>query len=144
MDLKTLAAAAGEVVTSDGKKIPVRGISLSDISELVKNFRGNLSGVFDAVSASDDLHGDDIRDMLRDVIETAPNLVGQIIALATDSPGQEEEATKLPTGLQLAILEEVGKQTFVTDGGLGKTLEIVINMMSGATKAFEDLNAPKA
>jgi hypothetical protein len=144
MDLKALAAAAGTVETSNGTRIAVRGLSLVDLSQLARAHGKQLAGAFDAFKGMEANENDDATATLHQLIERAPDLVAEVIALATDSPGEAAAAKQLPFGLQVAILNETGKQTFVTEGGLGKTLEIVINMAAGTTRAIADLQTPKA
>ena len=144
MDLQSLAAAAGTVKTSNGTEIAVRGLSLVDLSQLARKHGAELAAAFDAFKGMDVDGNDDATATLHQLIERAPDLVAEVIALATDSPGEAAAAKKLPFGLQVAILSEAGKQTFVTEGGLGKTLEIVINMAAGTTRAIADLQTPKA
>jgi len=143
MDLKSLAAAAGVVKTSNGTEIPVRGLALSDIGQIIQDHKDQLERAFNTlkqVEGEDDLQ---TSNLLQDMLHEAPRLAGAIIVKATDSDNSIEDALRLPAGLQLAILEEAGRQTFVTEGGLGKTLEIVINMINSTTQTLVGLNSPK-
>lgn len=143
MDLKTLAALSGHVTVSGGAKIPVRGLSLTDFTILATDYRDTLSEAFDTLR---DAEEDDLAQsrLIGRLLQSAPRLAGQVIIQATDSDLSIEDALKLPAGLQLAILEECGRQTFVTEGGVGKILEIVINAFYGTTELLVNQGDLKA
>lgn len=137
MDLSALAAQTASIPTPSGN-LAVRGLGLSDISRLVQNYRSDLEGAFEKVSqAAESAVEDD--GFIAGLLEQAPDLVAEIIALATDQPHKAKDAAKLPLSLQVAILEKAGELTFVGEGGVGKTLEIVINMIGGATQVADQL-----
>lgn len=144
MDLKSLAAAAGKVELADGTKIPVRGLSLTDITALVRDHRTALSGAFEQLRAMDEDVVQSDSAIVEQLLESAPRLAGQVILLALSSKDTVEDALDLPAGLQLAVLNECGRQTFVTEGGVGKTLEIVINMLNGVTGTLAEMSGRAA
>jgi hypothetical protein len=139
MDLSSLAAQTATIEVPDGE-LTVRGLGLSDISRLVQRHRSDLEGAFNQVADAAQGAEEDGDQMISRLLGQAPQLAAEIIALALDEPDQVEQAGKLPISLQLAILEKCGDLTFVGEGGMGKTMEIVIKMISGATQAADLLS----
>lgn len=132
-DLKALAALSGHVTLSNGTKVPVRGLSLTDVIALANEYRDVLSEAFDTLSGADESELQQLG-LIDRLLKSAPRLAGQIILKATDSEDTIEDALNLAAGLQVEILQECGRQTFVTEGGLGKILEIVIGTFHGTTE----------
>jgi hypothetical protein len=137
MDINSLVATAGATIETPGGALAVRGLALVDITALVAAHRSTLETAFALVTAE----GAEMQmgDIAQAILQVAPDLAAMIIALALNEPDNVAGAAKLPVGLQLAILEKVGDLTFSMEGGLGKTMEIVINMLTGTAQTIADL-----
>lgn len=133
--------SAGETIkvkTKDGEaSFTVRGLTLPAILQLVKDHRAVLSSLFTEVQegGAENLS---FESMSATLIATAPDLIGDVIALCSDEV-TPELARRLPVSIQVEALSKIGNQTFVVEGGLGKTLETVIAMARGTTETIQGL-----
>jgi hypothetical protein len=125
IDLSTLDPVP-EAVEIRGLKIPVSGLSLTSIRDLMVGYPaiGTLiAGGLDAAA----------------LITQAPDIVTAILAAGTgaDEAGAAVLA-RLPAGEQLALLNAIIRLT--SPGGIGPFVEVITNLAATATAAA----APKA
>ena len=132
-----------QVLDDDGSEIAtVRGLSLNDIVGLVMINKDAMEGLFAQFNGRDpaSIGEDDINGIGIAMIESAPSLVAQIIADATDAyPEGYEQAEgedspldlilSMPTGLQIHFLEKIGRLTFEKGGSPKKLLAQVMTLV---------------
>lgn len=135
-----------ETVETPGGSFTVRGVSFVDIAALVRHHGPALAALFKEITSGKDvtLNTASIVDLGKRALETSPEIVADLIALASGSPDVEsrEIARQLTFPVQLDALEKIAKLTFVTEGGLGKLVEAVTRVMQGTSGAMESLQAP--
>lgn len=133
---------AGETITvktKDGEaSFTVRGLTLPAILQLVKDHRAVLSRLFDEVKENG-TEGASFEDMVAPLIGVAPDLIGDVISLCSEGEVSPALARRLPVSVQVEALTKIGNQTFIVEGGLGKTLETVVTMFRGTTDAIQGL-----
>lgn len=99
-----------------GVSLSIRGLSLNDISNLIKLHAGDLDGVFDLYSQASesgrDFDGIVFANYLMQLISSAPGLVSSIIATAADEPDQVDNAALLPLPVQYDIMQKIFGLTF--------------------------------
>lgn len=148
MGLKELKFPEATIKTPGGD-ITVRGLSLRDITELVRRHKAAFEGLFnDVTSGKADLdsltNGDTLIAMLA---QTAPELAAEVIAAGAGDGGDLEAievAKSLPFPTQVELLEQIGLLTFAMEGGLKKVVETVTRVMQSSTNALESVSASKA
>lgn len=129
-------------IETPGGMFAVRGLSLSDISSLAVRNRETLKALFEKATQSDGaVELDNMEAIAVSLAQTAPGIVAEVIALATDEFDDEaiEAAKGLPFPAQVEALEAIGKLTFTTEGGLKKVVATIINVTKGTTTAIGSL-----
>lgn len=133
---------ATETVRTPGGDITVRGLTTADLAVLVRHHKPAMSAFFDRVVVKEDgLDLDDLKGVLAELGEAAPELMAHVIALAADSPEHVHVARRLPFPTQIELLEKIGVLTFATEGALKNLVATVIRMLSSTTEALEALQA---
>ncbi len=124
-------------VSFPGGSFAVRGLSLEDVTKLLaahgplmEQFFAKYSGAPESTSALEVGMG---------LINQAPLLVANIIALAADEEHLVERVRKLPIATQQDALEKIARLTFDASGGPGKFVEAVIRLVSGTTNLMGSL-----
>jgi len=113
-------------VTLGEVRVPVRGISLNDISSMLRDYLAEISALFDmydneetretalAASASFAIR----------LVQECPDVAAQCIVLVTDSPQSElEKAKRFPLGWQVEVMRVALEVTFEEAGGAKKFLD---------------------
>lgn len=131
-----------KVLDDDGTEIAtVRGLSLNDIVGLIMINKDAMDGLFAQFSDRDpeSISEDDINGMGLSMIQSAPTLVAQAIAEATDAykgyvevEGEDSPMDlimSMPTGLQIHFLEKIGRLTFERGGSPKKLLAQAMNLV---------------
>lgn len=123
----SLAEFQPETITITHKKVsfPVRGLSLQDISSLLRTHSDDLEAVFEMYEQ--EANGLNFGNMAMAkfatrLIADAPGLVSHLIALAADEPTMVNNAARLPLITQIEALKAVGQLTFEEVGGVKKLL----------------------
>ena len=131
-----------QVLDDDGSEIAtVRGLSLNDIVGLVMINKDAMEGLFAQFNGRDpdSIGEDDINGIGIAMIESAPTLVAQAIAEATDAYKDHQQVAgedtpmdtilSMPTGLQIHFLEKIGRLTFEKGGSPKKLLAQVMTLV---------------
>lgn len=143
MALKDLFVPTVTIKTSGGE-FAVRGLSLNDILRLVEKHRASMNTLFQKfVQSGEDLGLENSAQMGAVLVESAPDVAAEIIALAADEPDQLETVKSLSFPVQLDTLEQIGRLTFEAAGGPKKVVETVIRVIQGATNLLGDLQTSK-
>lgn len=114
----------GEIVLS------VRGLSLDDVSILVRGHMDDINRLVDLAREKGDFG---TVSFLTDALVTAPKVLFDMIALAADEPTYSEDSRKLPVGLQIKILQDVLMLTLEDIGG-PKALVALVQKIVGDRK----------
>lgn len=119
-----------EEVKIPGGSFAVRGLSLEDVTVLISSHGPVMEDFFARYSGNEDF---DAMQIGMNLVNSAPALVAQIIALAADEPDQAQKIRKFAINVQQEALEKIAKLTFDASGGPGKFIEAVIRLVKGTT-----------
>ncbi|MFC3724405.1 phage pre-tape measure protein [Neoaquamicrobium sediminum] len=144
MALKGYRLPTLDVELPGGDSFPVRGLSLPDITFLVSRHGDTMRTLFDRYSGDETIAISDLASVGTSILETAPTLAAEIVAVAADEPDEMETIMRLPFPVQVDALEKVGKLTFDTAGGPKKVVETVIRVFRGISDMTADLRTSKA
>ena len=102
-----------------GEPFVVSGVTASQVFTLYRRHKADLSTLFDNLSGRATIEAGDVMNSVEGIIAMFPDLVGEVIALASgvspDSPELDEEvaiAKSLPVAYQVEALEKIGELTF--------------------------------
>ena len=121
--------------------ISVRGLSLSDCAELLKRHGESLEAVYQKNIAS---QGDipPAVDIAKSLMQSAPEAVAELIALANDEPKMSETVRKLPIPVQVEALTRIAILTFHSEAEVKKLIETVIQGSGILTGLMNSLGSP--
>ena len=134
MPLEGYTPQTREIEVPGFSPLRLRGLSLSDVSFLVRIHRADLDTMFAKMQAKSESDGPPEMGMVHLVtvlFETAPMLASAVIALAADEPNEIEVVNRLPVSVQIEAIEAVGELTFAGEGGSKKVVEAVTRMIGG-------------
>lgn len=148
MALKDLKLPTVIVKVGPDSEFAVRGLALDDITRIMRENGITLDAIFDTVMsgrAENMLNEDAIGDYAMTMVQSAPGVAAQLIALAADGdpddPAEIEMARRLPVTIQIDALVKIGQLTFAMEGGPKKLLETVVMVAKGTTSLMSDLKA---
>lgn len=140
MSLKELTIPSAPVQTPGGE-FSVRGLSLDDLTYILQRHAVEVSRVISVIEAKRGEIGNDlISELAVGLIQSAPAVVAEIIAVASGNPGEAAYARTLPFPVQLDAIEKIGNLTFEVSGGPKKVLEAVIRLAKGTTGLLDSLS----
>lgn len=125
----------------------VHGLSFNAIVGLININREAVEGLFNSFQGreAETVSEDEISSLGMDMIKSAPMLVAQIIAEASDAyvgydPDSADESPmdvimSMPVGLQIAFLEKIGPLTFNAGGGAKKMLALAMKAVRGGNQS---------
>jgi hypothetical protein len=142
MGLRSLRLPSSDVQVPGGDSFAVRGLSLQDVSILVRNHGATMTLMFDRYmrQAEEGLPPADMATMGRTLLEIAPDAAAEIIALAAGEPDAIDVVRVLPLPVQVDALDKIMGHTFTTDQDLKKVVETVIRAATGTTGLINSLN----
>lgn len=131
-----------ETVEIPGGHLVLRGLCPDDLVVLLRENYESLAMLFNRYIADPDFgqalmsdgaamqNGEApmdkaVTDAVLDVLQKAPDLVAQAIALAAEEPGAVQQAKRLPLSVQMEAVEVIVVLTLRAEGGLGKLTERV-------------------
>ena len=132
---------ARQKVEFKGGSVSVRGLSLDDVTVLLKHHLADLDNLME-------IYQRDVKDEMAiaaavqygvSLAREAPGLVAHVIALACDEPEKVDQARMMPLPVQVELLKAIGTLTFEEVGGAKKffeslqTLTAAIRPAKGAT-----------
>lgn len=149
MSLRGFKPLTETVALPDGETFSVRGLSLEDISILLRHHYEPIRVLFDryvgaasAEAVTQTLGAEDVgpglEDVFRDALSMAPGLLADAIALGADEPDLADAARKLPVGVQIDAVEKVITLTLKAEGGVEKLTETVTRLANGLTSLNVD------
>lgn len=140
MGLKDLTIPSVPVKTPGGE-FSVLGLSLNDITYVLQRHAVEVAQVISAVEANQGAVSNElVSELAVTMIQSAPSLAADIIAVAAGEPDQVATVRALPFPVQLDAIEKIGNQTFEVYGGPGKALEAVIRLAKGTTSLLGSLS----
>lgn len=143
------------------QKLRVRGLGLEDLMKLLRVHGPGMVTIFnqtvqavrlaeataESVEAKLNIDPLDAVRIFQIAFEQAPDLVADLIVLASDSDTPVEDvkkARKLPLPVQLKLLQEIFRLTLEEHGGLGELMETVMMLLGGANGLLKNLTALQA
>ena len=140
MSLKDLTIPSVPVQTPGGE-FSVRGLSLDDLTYILQRHAVEVSHVISAIEAKKgDVDHDLISEMAVGLIEAAPGVAAEIVAVAAGELDQIDTVRRLPFPVLLDAVEKIGNLTFEVYGGPKKVLEAVIRLAKGTTGLLDSLS----
>ena len=137
-----------KIMDGDDEVGTVHGLSLNHIVGLINTNRTAVEALFNKFQDKDEasLTDEEVGSIGIELIEQAPVMVAQVIALASDAydgyDANDEEAASpldtimsMPVGLQLAFLQEIGDMTFSAGGGAKKMLALALKAARGGSQS---------
>lgn len=118
-----------DTVRFNGQSLEVRGLSLADITYIVRHHQSVVAGLY-VKAISGDLSGD-VNEIAFAMADDFVPLASMTIACAMGAPKQADIAASLPFSVQVEALEKILSLTLVAEGGLGKLVEIVTRAVQG-------------
>lgn len=117
-----------QIALAGDNSFSVRGLSLSDISVLVREYYDELDALIEIFDASND--GTNWKPVVVSLVSQAPGFAATVIAMASDE-GNEVIPTvqRLPAPTQIKALTDIGELTFTEVGGVGKAVELVAGLL---------------
>jgi hypothetical protein len=142
MGLRDLRLPSSSVTVPGGDSFAVRGLSLQDISALVRHHGAAMTLLFDKFirQGEDGMPPADMATMGRTLLEIAPDAAAEMIALAAGEPEAVDIVRTLPLPVQVEALDLLMSHTFATDQDLKKVVETVIRAATGTTNLLNSLN----
>lgn len=135
MALKDIQIPKIEVPVGAGSSFAVRGLSTSDLQYLIQQHGEAMRGMFNEfiTGKTTQLSKLELGPILKELLNRAPALVQDVIALAADAEDDEDReiVKKLPASSQLTALGGVFTLTLSTDGDMGNGLEALTTMLGG-------------
>lgn len=118
-----------------GKTLPLRGLALDDILKLARLHGPALAELYNRIMADPDGFSlSDTKSVVMDLMDSAPAVVADIIALAADEPSAAPMARKMVFSKQLECMTAIGRLTFQTEEDVKKALEAIIQMAKGMSQ----------
>ena len=130
---------SSETVVTPGGEFSVRGLTIEDLTALFRRHSSVMSGLFDRMVSDPEAALEVSAVLGARLLDEAPDLMVEVIAMAADEPERADVVRKLPFPCQVDALEKIGALTFASEAELKKALETVILMASGATKTLQGL-----
>ena len=107
----------------------VTGLSLNGLSTLVKNHIDELEQVLDLFDG--DVTTEQFGSTALKLVNEAPGLAANIIAVASGEPQYAHLVSRLPFPVQIEALEAIGRMTFQEVGGVKKTIQLLLRLIGG-------------
>jgi hypothetical protein len=144
MGLRSLRLPTETVEVPGSDSFAVRGLSLQDVTVLVRKHGPILTMLFEKFKTqTGDLSPETVAALGTSLLETAPEVASEIIALAEGSAEAEdvEGAARLPFPVQVDALEKIATLTFTSEAAIKKVVETVIRAATGVTSLTTSLKS---
>lgn len=111
----------------------VRGLSLEDVSTLIRTHLPDMEMLFDLYqgSTTDVFAKGNADRFILTLAKDAPALVANFISLASGEEGSADAARSLSLPLQVTALSEIGRLTFEDAGGPKNFFAALMNLLGG-------------
>lgn len=116
-------------VVLQGGSFSVEGLSLEDVSVLVREHLPDLEGLFDIFQKANVSASTDLVPVVQSLVSQAPGFAANLIAIASREPDAAANAAKIPFPKQVEIILVIGDLTFKETGGIKKSWELVAALL---------------
>lgn len=116
-------------VVLQGGSFQVEGLSLEDVSVLVREHLPDLEGLFDIFQKANVSASTDLVPVVQSLVSQAPGFAANLIAIASREPDAAANAAKIPFPKQVEIILDIGDLTFKETGGIKKSWELVAALL---------------
>lgn len=116
-------------VVLQGGSFQVEGLSLEDVSVLVREHLPDLDALFDLFQKSKVKASDDLLPLAQSIVSQAPGFAANLIAIASREPDAAAQAARIPAPKQVEIILDIGDLTFKETGGIKKSWELVAALL---------------
>lgn len=133
-----------KAVPFKGGSFDVRGLSLDDVTVLMREHLSDLDQIFElyaSTTSQEVLVGETARYAIK-LVQEAPGLVANVIALASDEPHQADRARTLSIPVQVDALEKIFLLTFEEAGGAKKFFESLGRLLTGLRPTVSLTSSP--
>lgn len=138
MSLKSFKPEWAEVKSGEkGEGFRVRGLSLADLSSLVRTHLPDLQQAFATYEAAQN-DGSSADSLVLKLVQDAPVLTSHVIALASGEEDTAEQAKLLPFPVQVDALVKAMNLTFVAVGGSKNFGAMLLKLVSGLGMKIPD------
>jgi hypothetical protein len=115
-------------VHEETHRVELRGLTASDLMMLVTHYGPNLAKTFETLmpkARAKTLTENDVKTALLAALRDAPDMVGNLIALANDDYTEEgrEAACGMPLEDQIGMLNVILQETFSSEASVKKLVE---------------------
>lgn len=116
-----------DTLTFPGGSVTLRGLGLDDLVKLVRKHGAQMRPLFAELTSKQtlDLADPSIDAVGMKLLDTAPDLMADVIAFSAGEPDSAAQAKMLPVGVQIEALEKVFRLTLEAEGGVEKLVETV-------------------
>jgi hypothetical protein len=129
MSLKGYKPETRVIPLNGDNSFAVRGLSLVDVSVLIRQHFPDLDAIADLFfNGLDNLTPAQAQSLALAVVSQMPGLAANMIAMAADE-GDASDAEKLPMPTQIKALLEIGDLTFNEVGGVKKGVEMIAALL---------------
>lgn len=143
---------ATDDVTYPGGKFAVRGLSLEDFTVLIRSHYPPMVSLFEKyigeagmerldVAVGGGLKLGDMEGVVLDALDTAPALIGDVIARASGETENPHIARTLPMGVQIDAIGKIVKLTLEAEGGMEKLMG-TINLLTTSLSTAAGTRSP--
>ena len=132
MGLKNYKPKRLDVSIGEDNVVQLRGLSLVDITVLVDHHLPDLEELFELFADINKQDDQQFETVVMSLLQRAPGLAANIIALGSDEPDDAKKAATLPAPLQIDMLLKIGTLTFEEVGGVKKGWESIAALLTKA------------
>lgn len=127
-----------ETLQYGGMSFQLKGLTYPQIVHIVTNHRDVLEDLY--LRAAAGALPADPREVAIEVASKSGTLIAMVVAHGLGAPNMVEKAAALPFPVQIDAIEKIIRLTVSNEGGLEKTVEVVVRALGEMAK----LTAPKA
>lgn len=126
-----------ETLQYGGMSFQLKGLTYPQIVHIVTNHRDVLEDLY--LRAAAGALPADPREVAIEVASKSGTLIAMVVAHGLGAPNMVEKAAALPFPVQIDAIEKIIRLTVSNEGGLEKTVEVVVRALGEMAK----LTAPK-
>lgn len=114
---------------TDNIEIPLRGLSATDISDIVTVHFNDMDAVYEIYESTGDGEFGELRmlSLISKLITAAPGLIAHVIAVSADEPELVDVASLLPMASQYEAMSKIIALTFTDIATLKKVIADVVS-----------------
>lgn len=127
-----------------GGSFDVRGLALDDVAQLVRNHLPDLDAMislFQSTTNPDQAAAEMMHHAVK-LMQEAPGLAANMIALAGDQPDEVDNVRRMPMPVQLRAIEAIGRLTFEEAGGPKNFFASLKNLFQRVKPALAQTGSP--